>query len=146
MAKKFKDTTVGKILSIAAGFISPPLGRLLEGTGTAGEALQYIRTSDIPQDKKAELEKLYIDQQIKEDEEITKRWVSDNETSSFTRYIRPSLLILLTFMMLLFTFLDSADAFAFTVEEKWVGLWSGLAMVAYGAYFGGKSIEKTFKK
>ena len=144
--KKFKDTAVGRILIGAAGVISPPLGKLLAGTGTAGEALQYIRTSDIPQEEKAKLEALYVEQQIVEDQEITKRWQSDNDAGKVTRYIRPVSLIVVTSLMLFFTYLDSADMIAFHVEEKWVTFWQGLAMIMYGAYFGGKSMEKTFRK
>ena len=144
--KKFKDTAVGRILIGAAKVISPPLGKLIEGSGTVGQALQYIRTSDIPQDQKAELEKLYIEQQIVEDQEITRRWTSDNDAGKVTRYIRPVSLIVVTSLMLFFTYLDSADMIAFHVEEKWVTFWQGLAMIMYGAYFGGKSMEKTFRK
>ena len=144
--KKFRDTAVGRVLIGAAGFISPALGKLLEGSGSVGEALQYIRTSDIPQDKKAELEALYVKQQIIEDQEITKRWESDNDAGTVTRYIRPVSLIVVTILMLFFTYLDSADMIAFHVEEKWVTFWQGLAMIMYGAYFGGKSMEKTFRK
>ena len=144
--KKFRDTAVGRVLIGAASFISPPLGKLLEGSGTVGEALNYIRTSDIPQDKKAELEALYVKQQIIEDQEITKRWQSDNDAGTVTRYIRPVSLIVVTALMLFFTYLDSADMIAFHVEEKWVTFWQGLAMIMYGAYFGGKSMEKTFRK
>ena len=144
--KKFRDTAVGRILIGAASVISPGLGKLISGSGTVGEALNYIRTSDIPQDKKAELEALYVEQQIIEDQEITKRWESDNDAGYVTRYIRPVSLIVVTMLMLLFTFLDSSDAFAFVVEAKWVTFWQGLAMIMYGAYFGGKSMEKTFRK
>ncbi len=144
--KKFRDTTVGRLLIGAAGIVSPGLGKLLEGSGTVGQALQYIRTSDIPQEEKAKLEALYVEQQIIEDQEITKRWESDNNAGSVTRYIRPVSLIVVTILMLLFTFLDSSDMYAFVVEEKWVTFWQGLAMIMYGAYFGGKSMEKTFRK
>ena len=144
--KKFKNTTIGRILTGAVKLISPPLGALVEGSGTVGEALQYIRTSDIPQEEKAKLEALYVEQQIIEDQEITKRWQSDNDAGTVTRYIRPVSLIVVTILMLFFTYLDSADMIAFHVEEKWVTFWQGLAMIMYGAYFGGKSMEKTFRK
>ena len=147
MAKKrFNETTIGRILIGAAGTISPALGAVLKGTGTIGDALKAIRSSGIPDEDKAKLEALYVEQQIVEDQEITKRWTSDNNAGSLTRYIRPTLLIVLTVMMLGFTYLDSAENLAFSVEDKWVDLWSLLAMTTYGAYFGGKSIEKTFRK
>ncbi len=144
--KKFRDTTVGRIIGAAASAISPALGNLINGSGTVGEALKYIRTSDIPQEEKAKLEALYVEQQIIEDQEITKRWESDNDAGGLTRYIRPMSLVIVTILMLLFTFLDSSDIYAFAVEDKWVTFWQGLAMIMYGAYFGGKSMEKTFKQ
>ena len=144
--KKFKDTNLGRILIGAAGIVSPALGDVLKGSGTVGEALSAIRNSGIPNEEKAKLEALYVEQQIIEDQEITKRWTSDNDAGGLTRYIRPTLLITLTIMMLGFTFLDSSELYAFNVEAKWVDMWSLLAMTASGAYFGGKSIEKTFRK
>lgn len=144
--KKFKDTTIGKILIGAAGVISPPLGRLIEGSGTIGEALQYVRTSDIPQEEKGKLEALYVSQQIKEDEEITKRWESDNNAGALTRYIRPVICGTLTLLMLLFTLLESSGMFDFQVADKWVSFWSTAYIVVIGSYFGSKGMEKTFNK
>ena len=147
MAKKrFRNTKVGRVLIGAAGLISPPLGKILDGALSPGEALRTIRESDISPSDKAKLEELYIQQQITEDQEITKRWESDNTAGTLTRYIRPVSLIIVTTLMLLFTFLDSSDLYAFEVEDKWVTFWQGLAMIMFGAYFGGKSMEKTFKK
>ena len=144
--KKFKDTTLGRILIGAAGVISPGLGEVLAGTETVSGALKTIRDSDISPEDKAKLEALYIEQQITEDQEITKRWTSDNTAGTITRYVRPMTAILLTVLMLLFTWLDSADAYAFHVEEKWTSFWGIAYLTVIGAYFGGKSMEKTFKK
>ena len=141
--KKFKDTKVGAVLIALA---PEPLKSVLKGVSDVSSALKSIRSSGIPDADKAALEKAYVDQQIIEDQEITKRWQSDNDAGTLTRFIRPSLLITLTVMMLVFTFLDSSDLYAFEVEDKWVDMWSLLAMTAYGAYFGGKSLEKTFLK
>ena len=144
--KKFKDTGVGRILIGAAGIISPALGNVLKGTGTVGEALAAIKQSDISPEDKAKLEALYIEQQITEDQEITKRWTSDNDAGKLTRYIRPLTLIFLTGMLTFFTYLDSAEGIAFHVEDKWVSLWSLAYITFVTAYAGGKSIEKTFRK
>ena len=63
-----------------------------------------------------------------------------------TRSIRPATTILLTLLMLLFTYLDSAEMIAFEVEDKWVDFWGLAYLTVIGAYFGGKSVEKTFRK
>ena len=141
--KPFRQTKVGSLLIALA---PEPLKSVLKGVSSVGEALSEIRNSGIPDEEKAALEKAYVDQQITEDEEITKRWQSDNDAGKVTRYIRPVSLITVTILMLLFTYLDSADIYAFKVEEKWVDFWQALAIVMYGAYFGGKSMEKTFRK
>ena len=144
--KKFKDTNLGRILIGAAGVISPALGNILDGTLSAGEALSAIKSSDISPEDKAKLEQLYINQQIVEDQEITKRWESDNKSSAFTRYVRPSLLIYLVAATSILVVSDSYGGFDFEVKEQWSSLITALLVTAFGAYFGGKSVEKTFRK
>ena len=50
--KKFKDTTVGKLLLGAAGMINPTLGNLLEGVTSPKEAIAEITKSDVSNEEK----------------------------------------------------------------------------------------------
>tara|TARA_R110002073_G_scaffold32877_3_gene99365 strand:+ start:250 stop:702 length:453 start_codon:yes stop_codon:yes gene_type:complete len=143
--KKFKDTTVGKLLLGAAKVINPALGNVLEGVISPGEAIKEITKADISIEDKIKLQQLIHDQQNKEIEETTKRWVSDNSTDSYlTRNIRPLTLAFLTLTLFIYIILDSSLQ-GFKIDPNWIDLLSSLLLLVYGGYFGMRSAEKITK-
>jgi len=143
--KKFKDTTVGKLLLGAAKVINPALGNVLEGVISPGEAIKEITKSDISTEDKIKLQQLIHEQQNKEIEETTKRWVSDNATDSYlTRNIRPLTLAFLTLTLFIYIILDSSLE-GFKIDSNWIDLLSSLLLLVYGGYFGMRSAEKITK-
>jgi hypothetical protein len=143
--KKFKDTTVGKLLLGAAKVINPALGEILEGVVSPKEAISEITKSSISTEDKIKLQQLIHDQQNKEMEETTKRWISDNETSSYlTRNIRPLTLAFLTLTLFIYIILDSSLE-GFKIDSNWIDLLSSLLLLVYGGYFGMRSAEKITK-
>ena len=143
--KKFKDTTVGKLLLGAAKVINPALGNVLEGVISPSEAIKEITKSDISIEDKIKLQQLIHEQQNKEIEETTKRWVSDNSTDSYlTRNIRPLTLAFLTLTLFIYIILDSSLQ-GFKIDPNWIDLLSSLLLLVYGGYFGMRSAEKITK-
>jgi hypothetical protein len=143
--KKFKDTTVGKLLLGAAKVINPALGQVLEGVVSPSEAISEITKSSISTEDKIKLQQLIHDQQNKEIEETTKRWVSDNQTDSYlTRNIRPLTLAFLTATLFIYIILDSSLD-GFKIDSNWIDLLSSLLLLVYGGYFGMRSAEKITK-
>jgi len=143
--KKFKDTTVGKLLLGAAKVINPALGNVLEGVISPSEAIKEITKADISIEDKIKLQQLIHDQQNKEIEETTKRWVSDNATDSYlTRNIRPLTLAFLTLTLFIYIILDSSLQ-GFKIDANWIDLLSSLLLLVYGGYFGMRSAEKITK-
>jgi hypothetical protein len=143
--KKFKDTTVGKLLLGAAKVINPALGDVLEGVVSPKEAIKEITKSDISTEDKIKLQQLIHEQQNKEIEETTKRWVSDNQTDSYlTRNIRPLTLAFLTATLFIYIILDSSLE-GFSIDSNWIDLLSSLLLLVYGGYFGMRSAEKITK-
>ena len=142
---KFKDTTVGKLLLGAAKVINPALGNVLEGVISPSEAIKEITKSDISIEDKIKLQQLIHEQQNKEIEETTKRWVSDNATDSYlTRNIRPLTLAFLTLTLFIYIILDSSLQ-GFKIDSNWIDLLSSLLLLVYGGYFGMRSAEKITK-
>ena len=152
--KKFKDTVLGKIIGKVILPNIPVVGPLLESAFSTADLIDKIADSpDLSPEDKAmlrvqilNLEEKQLERDIVAQQEVTKRWVSDNNAGMLTRFVRPSLLIVLTCLLLFFTYLDSAEGIQFSVEDKWVEMWSYLTGIAFGAYFLGKSAEKTFRK
>ena len=143
--EKFKDTTVGKLLLGAAKVINPALGQVLEGVVSPSEAISEITKSSISTEDKIKLQQLIPDQQNKEIEETTKRWVSDNQTDSYlTRNIRPLTLAFLTATLFIYIILDSSLD-GFKIDSNWIDLLSSLLLLVYGGYFGMRSAEKITK-
>ena len=152
--KKFKDTVFGKIITKIILPKVPIVGPILESAFSTADLVDKIADSpDLSAEDKAilriqilELEEKQLDRDETAQKEITKRWTSDNSAGTLTRFIRPTTCILLTILMLFFTYLDSADNIAFHVESKWVDFWQLSYMTVLGGYFVGKSVEKTFRK
>ena len=148
--KKFKDTTVGKLLLGAAGVINPALGNLLEGVTSPKEAIAEIVKSDISQDDKIKLQQLIYDQQNKEIQAITSRWSADSLSDSYlSKNVRPLVLIWCICIFSLAGILDSIDSVPFHINETWNDTFEKVMMAVVLAYFGGRTTEKTtnlFKK
>lgn len=62
--KKFKNTAVGKILIGAVKIANPTLGEVLDGAGNVGQALDAIKASSLPPEKKLEFEKLIFEAEV----------------------------------------------------------------------------------
>ena len=99
-------------------------------------------------------EKLEAAQKVKEliasyetqmEKEITTRWQADMRSDSWlSKNVRPLVLIFLVVCTVLMIFID-AGSIKFVVEEKWTDLLQIVLITVIGAYFGGRSLEKTKK-
>jgi cation transport ATPase len=140
--KKFKDTTVGKLLLGAAHVINPSLGRVLEGATSAKDALAEITKADIPVEDKIKLQQMMYDHQNKELEEVSKRWQSDmTSDNKLSKSVRPLTLIFIVVSTVLLIFIDSGFI-NFAVDDEWKELLKMLLITIVAAYFGGRSYEK----
>ena len=92
--KKFKDSTVGKLLFGAASIVSPQLGQVLNGVVSPKDAIAEITKAKIPTEDKIKLQTLIYEQQNKEMEEISTRWKADAASDSWlSKNVRPLVLI-----------------------------------------------------
>ena len=140
--KKFKDTTVGKMLLGAAGLINPTLGSVLQGVTSPKEAIAEIGKSKISNDDKIKLQQMLFEQQTKEMQEISTRWVADSKSESWlSRNVRPMVLIFLVVSSVLMVFID-AGWIDFEISQSNQALLTTSLTVTLGAYFGGRSFEK----
>lgn len=103
-----------------------------------------INNSDLPKEDKEFLFK-QLDADMREMEEVSKRWNSDMQSDSWlSKNVRPLLMIFLTVSMAVFIVIDSSLN-GFVVKDDWISLLSSLLLLVYGAYFGGRSLEKIQK-
>tara|TARA_R100000084_G_C4630869_1_gene138279 strand:+ start:538 stop:999 length:462 start_codon:yes stop_codon:yes gene_type:complete len=141
--KKFKDTTVGKLLLGAAGMINPTLGSVLEGVTSPKEAIAEITKADVSNEEKIKLQQLIYEQQNKEIEAITNRWQADAASDSWlSKNVRP---LVLVWCIVVFSFagiLDSVESIPFNIGVTWNDTFEKVMMAVVLAYFGGRSSEK----
>jgi len=148
--KKFKDTTVGKLLFGAASVINPTLGNVLQGVMSPQEAIAEITKADVSNDDKIKLQQLIYEQQNKEIEAITTRWQADSMSDSWmSKNVRPLVLVWCITIFSLAGILDSVESIPFQINALWNDTFEKVMMAVVLAYFGGRTTEKAtniFKK
>ena len=142
--KKFKDTTVGKLLFGAASVVSPQLGAVLNGVTSPKEAIAEIGKAKISTDDKIKLQQLIYDQQNKEMESISMRWKADSASDSWlSKNVRPMVLI---WCIVVFSFagiLDSVNSIDFQINALWNDTFEKVMMAVVISYFGSRGVEKS---
>lgn len=141
--KKFAETTVGKFLKEKAPHI---LDKAVEAAGkrfpTLGLITDLIKGDDklSEEDKKTALEMAAID--LKFEEQITNRWISDNKDGSWmARNARPLVLLSSVLMLFVFIILDSLNI-KFEIETEWVDLYKVMLETVIGGYFLMRTADK----
>tara|TARA_R110000803_G_scaffold194222_1_gene257233 strand:- start:43 stop:441 length:399 start_codon:yes stop_codon:yes gene_type:complete len=85
------------------------------------------------------LEKADSDAQV----QVTERWKADMASDSFlSKNIRPLVLIFLTVVFTILAFFDG-NIGGFAVAEQYIPIFQSLLITVYGAYFVGRTWEKT---
>ena len=117
--------------------------KLVESVG--GVLDNVITTKDEKLEAKRKLKELILSHEAEMERNITDRCQADmNSDSWLSKNVRPLVLIFLVVCTVLMIFID-AGTIAFTVEEKWTDLLQLVLITVIGAYFGGRSLEKTKK-
>jgi hypothetical protein len=132
--KKFKDTKVGMFLASNGSSIVDTLGNALPDKGLLAIVKNLIQKQPMPiKDKEMALR--LLDQDITEMQEVTKRWSSDLASDNvLSKNVRPLTLIFFSVAYVVGWYLD------YSLENI-----TGLLSLIVGAYFGGRSYEKTRK-
>ena len=99
-----------------------------------------------------EEEKLTIKKQIQEilekadndaQTQVTERWKVDMQSDSWlSKNIRPAVLIFLTSVFTILSFFDG-NFYGFQVQEQYIPIFQSLLITVYGAYFVGRTWEKS---
>mgnify|MGYP003645449640 CR=1 FL=1 len=142
MAKrKLKDTKVGDWLRRKAPDVLDTVGEFLPEKGVLGLIKNLIDNEpDISHEERMDLEKLIVSQQSIKEQELTKRWESDNKSDSWlSKHTRPLIVLSLVAALFLFIILDSLEI-AFNVRDSWVSLYEVLILTAVGGYFALRSV------
>jgi len=111
-----------------------------------GNTIDKLTTSDQERlQAKKEIKEVLLDYEKLMQEQVTSRWLSDNNGSLLTKNIRPIALAFLTFMFVIIS-VFSGNIGTFEIQEEFVPVYQTLLIVIYTAYFGGRSFEKIKNK
>jgi len=111
-----------------------------------GNTIDKLTTSDQERlQAKKEIKEVLLDYEKSMQEQVTSRWLSDNNGGLLTKNIRPIALAFLTFMFVIISVL-SGNIGTFEIQEEFVPVYQTLLIVIYTAYFGGRSFEKIKNK
>ena len=116
---------------------------LVEGVGGVIDNLHTSKEEKLEAERK--IKEIVASYQATLEKEISSRWAADMASDSWlSKNVRPLVLIFLVIATVLLIFID-AGAINFTVEAKWTDLLQLVLITVIGAYFGGRSLEKTKK-
>tara|TARA_R110002110_G_scaffold121373_7_gene297095 strand:- start:10 stop:459 length:450 start_codon:yes stop_codon:yes gene_type:complete len=145
--KKIKDTALGAWLSAKVPSLASKVGDLLPDGGVLGVVKNLLdKEPGVSAEDKLEFEKLKAQQEIEAQKAVTDRWKADMGSDvKLAKLIRPVTLIALMTMFMLTMVADSVDTWPFNVKDSYVDLLQVLMLTAFGAYFAGRTIEKSKK-
>lgn len=140
--EKIKNTRLGAWLKENAPYALPVVGNFLPDKGVLGIVKNLVTATS----KDMEFERLMKDMEQQAQENVTKRWEADmNSDAKLAKIVRPLTLMALLLLYLVLAITDSIASIDFDVKETYIDLLEILSITAFGAYFAGRSFEKSKK-
>jgi hypothetical protein len=90
--------------------------------------------------------KLEAELELKMEESVTSRWQADMSSDEpIAKKVRPYSLVYLLVVVSILSVIDG-NLLSFTVKDVYIELFQALLMLVFGAYYGGRTIEKVMKR
>ena len=126
-----------KLLSLITGGLIKDVGGVIDSLTTTDEERL---------EAKQKLQELLEKADQGAQGQITERWKLDMQSDSFlSKNIRPLVLIYLTVIFTVLSFFDG-NIGGFQVDEAYIPIFQSLLITVYGAYFVGRTWEKSKKQ
>ena len=130
-------------MSILTNLFSGGAADLVKGVGGVIDNLHTSKEEKLEAERK--IKEIIANYEVEMEKNITSRWEADLKSDSWlSKNVRPMILIFLVVCTTLLIFID-AGVISFNVEAKWTDLLQLVLITVIGAYFGGRSLEKTKK-
>ena len=125
-----------KLLQLITGGLIKDVGKVIDDLTTTDEERLAA---------KQKIEELLEQADKDAQDQVTARWESDMNSDSFlSKNIRPMVLIYLTIVFTILSFFDG-NVGEFKIAEQYVPIFQSLLITVYGAYFVGRTWEKSKK-
>jgi hypothetical protein len=144
--EKVRHTKVGRWLKEKAPDILDVVGDLLPDKGVLGIAKRLVdKDSRFTAGEKDAFNSHLQEIEMSRQENVTRRWEADMSSDvRLAKVIRPAVMITLLGFFMVLTIWDGLDP-EFIPKESYVDLLQILMLTVFGAYFAGRTIEKTRK-
>ena len=130
-------------MSILTKIFSAGASELVKSVGGVIDNLHTSKEEKLAAEQK--IKELIASYEVQMEKEISSRWDADMKSDSWlSKNVRPLVLVFLVISTVLMIFID-AGTISFVVEPKWTDLLQLVLITVIGAYFGGRSLEKTKK-
>ena len=130
-------------MNVLTKIFSSGATELIKGVGGVIDNLHTSKEEKLAAELK--VKELISNYEVEMEKQITDRWKADMQSDSWlAKNIRPLTLGFLVISTVLMIFID-AGVISFNVEAKWTDLLQLVLITVIGAYFGGRSLEKTKK-
>ena len=130
-------------MSILSKVFSAGAGKLVQNVGNVIDNLHTSKEEKLAAE--AKIKDLIMGYEAEMQKQVTERWKLDmNSDSWLSKNIRPLVLVFLVVSTVLLVFID-AGAISFDVKYSYVYLLQLVLITVFGAYFGGRSLEKVKK-
>lgn len=141
-----KETKLGSWLKDKAPHILDTVGDLLPEKGVLGVVKNLLdKEPGLSVEQKLEFDKLRFEQEMNAQNNVTERWKSDMASDAkIAKVIRPATMIALMIFFMGVMIWDGVDP-DFMPPESYISLLEILMLTVFGAYFAGRTIEKTRK-
>jgi hypothetical protein len=125
-----------KLLQLITGGLIKDVGKVIDDLTTTDEERLAA---------KLKIEELLEQADKDAQDQVTARWESDMNSDSFlSKNIRPMVLIYLTVVFTILSFFDG-NVGEFKIAEQYIPIFQSLLITVYGAYFVGRTWEKSKK-
>ena len=125
-----------KLFAWLSGNVIKEIGDVIDKLTTTEEEKLII---------KKQVQKILEDADSKAQEQVTERWKFDMQSDSFlSKNIRPMVLIYLTVIFTALCFTDG-NIGEFKIAKEYIPIFQTLLVTTYGAYFVGRTWEKSQK-
>ena len=125
-----------KLIQLITGGLIKDVGKVIDNLTTTDEERLAA---------KLKIEELLEQAEKDAQDQVTVRWQSDMNSDSFlSKNIRPMVLIYLTVVFTILSFFDG-NIGEFKIAEQYIPIFQSLLITVYGAYFVGRTWEKSKK-
>lgn len=146
MKQPIRETALGRFLRDRVPEVFDQVADIIPDRGALGILKRLVDKSDL-----GPLDRVHMERLIEEEEhlaeQVSRRWEADSRSDSpIAKVVRPISLLCSLFLFFLITILDSIEGLGFSVSDSFAGLLETITLTICGAYFAGRSLEKSVRR